>query len=434
MTPQQRTSSGILPVLAFVIIFSLTSPVQAADPIWNMSFPEIDSHQGFNGIAKLSPDNQYLVASNPDGSEIFTVLQNGTLLWKYTPEKTTEDWKNPVISGIAISSDNSLIGISVMLPGCCRGIVTETPSNQIILFDTGGHMLWNYSTREPPQSIAISKNGRDIFVGYETRSLSCLNRDGTLRWNSPTDSPISRIEISADGEHILASGINVGGQYTNDVFFFTNDGVLLWKKQFRGENILGISPDEQNLMISGYPAQNTFSLNTGGKILWEHSFADIGTVMALATNGRYVLAGTNDHVQMLDNRGEKLWDYKTTEPVYSVSLSGNGDIIGAGTGTDLIVLNRTGTLLWRYTTNETIIPVAVSDDGAYIAAISDRLYLFNSQGNLSIIKPSQGRTSSIFSSGSPGSLPTAKPAAVPLIITIFASALGATGAIRYLRK
>jgi len=384
MLPKTVITAPFLAGLVFVIF--IICPVLAAEPLWTMDFPDNGSHQGVQGLVTLSPDNSFLVTSNPDGTGMFVISINGTILWTYHPEKIKGDWTDPFISGIAISSDCSSIGVSVMVPGCCRGITTETPSNRVTVFDTGGQILWNYSTGEPPHSIAFSKNSGDFFVGYE-RSLACFSRDGMIRWNYTTDSPVSRIEVSPDGDYILASGENTGGQYTNDVYVLTTNGELLWKNQFRGENVIGISPDGRDLIVSGYPAYDTYSFSPDGKTRWEHSFFDLGTITALTTDGRYILAGTEDQVQLLDNRDEKIWNYPVPDPVYSVSLSGDGDIIGIGTGTGLIVLNRSGSLLWEYRMNGTVYPVTVSDDGMYVAALTDRLSFFRTDEKLSGGKP-----------------------------------------------
>ncbi|MDD1703426.1 MAG: WD40 repeat domain-containing protein [Methanoregula sp.] len=327
-------------------------------------------------MISLSPDNRFLVSSNPDKTELFVVSTNGTLMWSYVPEKSTGDW-SPWISGIAISPDSSRIGISVMVPGCCRGVLTNTTSNKVILFDQQGNMLWNYSNKEPPGTIAISGNGEDIFVGYHTRSLICLDRSGALRWKYPADSPITDIAVSPDGNYLLATGGNVEGQYTNDAYYLAKDGRLIWKRQVRGINNPGISPDGQDLIVSGYPAQNTFSFGTDGKVRWEHSlYSDIGRVLSLDTNGRYVLAGSEDKIQLLDHHGERLWNYSVSAPVYSVSLSENKETIAAGTATGIVVFDGSGNLLKEYRLNQTVCPVMVARDGTSVAALSDRLLFF----------------------------------------------------------
>lgn len=365
-------------ILLLMGLIFLTTPAccLAVEPLWIMDFPDAGLHPGMVGRIALSPDNRFLVSSNPDKTELFVVSTNGTLMWSYVPEKSTGGW-SPWISEIAISPDSSRIGISVMVPGCCRGVLTNTTSNKVILFDRQGNLLWNYSTNEPPGTIAFSANGVDIFVGYHTRSLICLDRSGALRWKYQADSPITDIAVSPDGNFLLATGENVEGQYTNDAYYLAKDGRLIWKRQVRGINTPGISPEGQDLIVSGYPGQNTFSFGADGRARWEHSlYSDIGRVLTLATNGRYVLAGSEDKIQLLDHHGERLWNYSVSSPVYSVSLSENGETIAAGTATGIIVFDGSGNVLNEYRLNQTVCPVIVSRDGTSIAALSDRLLFF----------------------------------------------------------
>lgn len=359
-----------------LIFLTIPACCEAVDPLWTMDFPDAGLHPGIVGRIAISPDNRFLVSSNPDKTELFVVSTNGSLMWSYVPERSAGGW-SPWISGITISPDSSRIGISVMVPGCCRGVVTNTTSNRVILFDRQGNLLWNYSTNEPPGTIAISGNGEDTFVGYHTRSLICLDRSGALRWKYKSDSPITDIAVSPDGNYLLATGGNVEGQYTNDAYYLAKDGRLIWKRQVRGINNPGISPDGQDLIVSGYPAQNTFSFSTDGRVRWEHSlFSDIGRVLSLTTNGRYVLAGSEDKIQLLDHHGEQLWNYSVSAPVYSVSLSENGETIAAGTATGIVVFDGSGNLLKEYRLNQTVCPVMVSRDGTSVAALSDRLLFF----------------------------------------------------------
>jgi hypothetical protein len=388
MAKRSNTPNFAITALLFIISLSLINSVQAAVPLWTLNYPDTDIHQGFLGIVKISGNDQFLVATNPDASELFAVSKNGTLLWNYTPETTAGDWTSPGITGISISPDNSLIGVSTMLPGCCHGVMSRTTSNKITLFNADGHKLWNFSSREPPHSIAISGNGRNIFAGYDSGLLSCFDINGTPLWNQSTECPVSNIELSDDGNFILASGGNVAGVYTNDVYLFTRDGVLIWKKQFRGENVLGISPDSQNFLLFGDPKRKIDYLDHEGKILWESSFGSMGMAMAMAGDGQYIVVVTADNqLHLLNNKGEILWSSPTPDSVYSTAISGDGEVIGIGTDKNLTLFDRSGNVSWQFTTNATVLPVVISPDGKYIAAVSDKIYFFNRWGNTTAIEP-----------------------------------------------
>jgi hypothetical protein len=447
MAKRQKIQNRGISILIIIISLSLINSVQATAPLWTLNYPDTEIHQGFLGTVKISGNDQFLVATTPDASELFAVSKNGTLLWNYTPETSAEDWTSPWITGISISPDNSLIGVSTMLPGCCHGVVTRTSSNKITLFDARGHRIWNFSSGEPPRSIAISGNGREIFVGYASRSLSCFDINGTPLWNQPTESPVSNIELSDDGNFILASGENVAGEYTNDVYLFTREGVLIWKKQFRGENVLGISPDSQNFVIFGNPTRKIDYLDHEGKTLWESSFGSMGMAMAMAGDGQHIVVGTSDRqVHLLNTNGETIWSSPMPDSVYSTAISGDGNVIGIGSDKNLTLFDRSGRISWQFTANATVLPVVVSPDGKYIAAVSDKIYFFNRWGNTTAVEPeirdtvsgpiinganaipttmqdnSSGAT--IATDLPPREIPTTHPASLPLAVSIAAAGLG----------
>ena len=96
--------------------------------------------------------------------------------------------------------------------------------------------------------------------------------------------------------------------------------------------------------------------------------------MSFATNGRYVLAGSEDKIQLLDHHGKRLWNYSVSSPVYSVSLSENGETIAAGTATGIVVFDGNGNVQNEYRLDQTVCPVMVSRDGTAVAALSGRLF------------------------------------------------------------
>jgi hypothetical protein len=73
MAKRQNTQNIVIPILFFIISLALTNSVQAAAPVWTLNYPDADIHQGFLGIVKISGNDQFLVATNPDASELFAV-------------------------------------------------------------------------------------------------------------------------------------------------------------------------------------------------------------------------------------------------------------------------------------------------------------------------------------------------------------------------
>lgn len=407
-------------VLSCILAAILVTPVFATAPAWTWQFPNPDEQWGILGQVTFSPDNQYFVATAPDGSEAFAFSANGTLLWNYTPENTTTDWTKLWITGVSISPDSSRIGIAAMLPGCCHGVITNTPSNKISVFDRNGSLLWNYSNLEPPRSLTISDDGQVICAGYASRNISCIGMDGSPRWNVTLSSPVSEVEASDDGNYLFVNSKNADGQYTGDRYILTRDGTHIWKYQTRGRNSVGISPDAQAMVVLGDSHGNLYARNPTGEIVWKHEFSRIGTAMAQSGNGKYVVAGTDDNrIHLLDDRGDELWDYRVADPVTSVALSNDAGTIVAGTEGGLYILNKSGSLIGNYTTTTPVRAVGVSSDGRSVAGISDRIYFFHPKGNGTGTAIEIVNTTQIHNEKT-GSVQTSQPAPVPGVIVIFA--------------
>jgi WD40 repeat protein len=407
-------------VLLYLVAAVFVTPVLATGPDWTWQFPNPDAQWGVLGQITFSPDNQYFVTTAPDGSEAFAFSVNGTLLWNYTPENTTTDWTKIWITGVSISPDSTCIGIAAMLPGCCHGVITNTPSNKITVFDRNGSALWNFSNLEPPRSLAMSNDGQVIFAGYATRNFSCIGMEGSPRWNVTLSGPVSDIATSAEGNYILAGGENIGGEFSDDLYLLTRNGTLVWKYQTRGRNTVGISPDAQAMVVLGDSQGNICARNLTGEIVWKREFSRIGTAMAQSGNGNYIVAGTDDNrIHLLDDRGDELWDYRVAEPVTSVALSDDADTIVAGTEGGMYILNKSGALVGNFTTTTPVRAVGVSSDGTLVAGISDRIYFFHAKGNGTDTTVNSANKTPVLT-GKTGSVPTSQPAPVPGVIVIFA--------------
>ncbi|RLI84130.1 MAG: hypothetical protein DRP01_08390, partial [Archaeoglobales archaeon] len=159
--------------------------------------------------------------------------------------------------------------------------------------------------------------------------------------------------------------------------------IRLRRKRFKTiEKVIDVRRDETlnfNLELPKYGL--LWSYKTG---LWVRS-------VAISSDGKYVVAGSDDKkVYFFDKSGKLLWSYDTGDWVRSVAISSDGEYVVVGTGYILYVggivyfFDRSGKLLWSYRTADEVESVAISSDGEYVVAGSKdyKVYFFDRSGKL----------------------------------------------------
>jgi WD40 repeat protein len=99
--------------------------------------------------------------------------------------------------------------------------------------------------------------------------------------------------------------------------------------------------------------------------------------VALARNGKYVLAGTADGTMLfLDGRGQPVWSRKAKGPVPGAAVSSSANYAAAGSDDGSIYFidnystNMGGKVLWTLPTRGKVRDIVLSTDGFYASAIS----------------------------------------------------------------
>ena len=373
-------ASGLLPVL--VLLCLLCIPALAVQPQWTFHLSPNATYEGNLNRITISYDGQYLAAYVADESTLLYFNRTGALLWsrQFTAERP------PWISSISIARDNSIIAASELVPGCCAGSVTSTPSNQVILFDRAGTILWNYSTMSPPITVAISPDASRIYAGTEDRRVICLDRNGSVRWTGGTDAPVYSLTLSQDGTLIAAAGRNPGTtpdgtvNYPNDLFLFDRNGSPLWKYRTGGPNTVAISGDNSILAVVGGRYGNLYLFNRTGGLVAERSFPETGSSLAMSNDAsRIVVGALEGSVYGLDNAGAIVWTARTPHLSRNIAAANDGNYFAFGNGSSIQTVDRNGSALWDYPTGAWVSSVAVSGNGNATGAIADAVYFFGSR-------------------------------------------------------
>ena len=372
-------ASGFL--LALVTLCLLCVPALAVQPQWTFPLSPNATYEGNLNRITLSDDGQYLAAYVADENTLLYFNRTGALLWSRQFAAERPPW----ISSISIARDNSIVAASELVPGCCAGSVTSTTSNQVILFDRAGTILWNYSTMSPPTAVAISPDASRIYAGTEDRRAICLDRNGSVLWMQGTDAPVYSLTLSQDVTLIAAAGTNPGTtpegtvSYPNDLFLFDRNGSPLWKYRTGGPNTVAISGDNSILAVVGGRYGNLYLFNRTGGLVGGRSFPETGSSLAMSDDAHRIIVGSvGGSVYGLDNAGTILWTIKTPSLSRNIAAANDWNFVVFGNSSTIMKVDRNGSVLLDYPTGAWVSSVAVSGNGNATGAIADAVYFFGS--------------------------------------------------------
>ncbi|GAB6286258.1 MAG: hypothetical protein STSR0009_24590 [Methanoregula sp.] len=377
MTHHLRSIFGVILLAG---IFAFVTPASAIQPLWTSPISENATYAANLNTVHISDDSEFIASYVWDDKTLRYFDRSGTLLWSRTFSAESDPW----ISSVSIAPDGTAVAVSQLIPGCCHGVVTNTTSNQILLFHRNGSILWNYTALVPPLAVTISPDNRMIYASFSDGRIICLNREGLVQWTNTTDAPVHAFAISGDGSIIAAAGTNSYGTspgdttYPWDFFVFTQRGIQLWKYRTGGPNTVAISTDGTRIAVVGGKFGNLFLFNRSGEITHEKSFTGTGTSLAMSREANRILVRTVEgNVYGLDEAGTILWESTASPLSRTIAVAIDGRSIAYGNNNTVTRIDPDGKVLWQYQTGAWVSGVALSADGRYLGAISDKVYFFD---------------------------------------------------------
>jgi len=164
----------------------------------------------------------------------------------------------------------------------------------------------------------------------------------------------------------------------------------VWLRASDGNvGVVAISTDG-NYIVAGTNNNIHLYQSNGQKPLWSYTSDSRVVSLVISDSNDYIVAGTFDHNVYLFDRDSStpLWNYSTEGYVRSVAVSAEANYIVAGSGDGKVYffIRNNSTPLWNYTTEGGIESVDISSDGSYIVAGSwdNRVYLFNQNSSTPI--------------------------------------------------
>lgn len=293
-----------------------------------------------------SPEG-YSVAISADGSSIAACLDR-IYLFTRSGEKVWGGFEGKAVS---ITGDGSVIAA-----GTDAGIR---------VMDNRGRTLWLDSDVKPVDTISMSPEGRFVAtIGGTTFSLH-TNAGFLLARNS--SSGATAVAIPTDGS-IIAVGT------PDSLVGFNQSGTEKWRYGIFENRKLLFARD--GTYLAGASAYSVVALHPSGNLLWSYRTGSNLRDIAISSDSRYIVAGSDDRRVYLFNRtGGLLWSYDLGDPVACVDISGNGSFISAGSGRGLdhrvYLFTAAGDLAWSYQATGWVTDVALSEDGSSLAAVSN---------------------------------------------------------------
>ncbi|MDD1660585.1 MAG: DUF5711 family protein [Methanomicrobiales archaeon] len=289
----------------------------------------------------------YSVAISADGSSIAACLDR-IYFFTRSGEKV---WGGFGGKAVSITGDGSVIAA-----GTDAGIR---------VLDSRGRTLWLDSDVKPVDTISMSPEGRFVAtIGGTTFSLH-TNAGFLLARNSTYGA--TAVAIPTDSS-IIAVGT------PNSVVGFNQSGSEKWRYGTFENRKLLFARDGTYLI--GASAYSVVALHPSGNLLWSYRTGSNLRDIAVSSDSRYIVAGSDDRKVYLFNRtGGLLWIHDLGDPVACVDISGNGSFITAGSGRGLdrriYLFTSAGDLAWSYQAKGWVTDVALSEDGTSLAAVSD---------------------------------------------------------------
>jgi WD40 repeat protein len=350
-TTAVKFAGAVLLISLIVLIFP---PVQAIEPYWNYSAPDVTI-----GSIALSPSGN-LVAAGAEKVLFFT--KSGTLLDQV-----------PYGTDVIMTPDgNYTVSIFHSMVYFFKNPLPAGSGEQL-----KATKVWESEFGEQVSLPGISRDGTMLAGLTLGKSLFIINTKNGIAKGS-NDGTDSVIAITSDGKRIV-------GISPSEVHFYNANGNLT-----RTAGLTTFSPPHTLLLSGNYAIINDgqavrYVNAYNGTTRWKQQLSGYITVLSMTPDGTKILAGTeNGNIASLDTKGNLSWTYasnpenKQASGISCLAASDKGATVAAGTADGKILLmNAKGELSGSYTIKEYIRHVAVSADGSTIAAASEStLYVF----------------------------------------------------------
>ncbi|MGD2248955.1 MAG: WD40 repeat domain-containing protein, partial [Candidatus Methanofastidiosia archaeon] len=223
--------------------------------------------------------------------------------------------------------------------------------------------------------------------------VGCIQQDFV---RPPVSEPIEQcvtpiqaisMSVSPDGISTIPDG-TLFGAASGDIFYFSNEGDLLWTKKGIGSVYALLLDNRKTLLTESYnkeePWKSTIiKFDSEGNILWERQTGLIGLDgLAVTPNGSFIAVGATDeekngHVMLFDHNGNKLWDHQIDGRVETVAVSKNGYVVAGPRDECIYVYNYSGELIFTYPAKSIFDSqdTAIAPDETYFLFGSEHTYI-----------------------------------------------------------
>lgn len=259
-----------------------------------------------------------------------------------------------------------------------------------------GSLLWavslqGYSSSSP----ALSRDGRTVYVGVETRSagrIVAINSDGSVKWAVVKPDWIScSPAVGPDGTVYV--GCYDGRLYALD----PSTGSSRWEFDTRTFVFSSPAITADGLVVFGAGDSRLHAVNSSGREVWSFQAGDwIDSSPSVAADGTIYFGSRDRALYALNPDGSERWRFLTEGSVYSSpAIGSDGTIYFGSADRRIYAVSPAGRKLWEHETGgEVLGSVALGADGVvYVASLDGRIHALEKEDGFPRWSVSLGRPS-----------------------------------------
>ncbi|TFG22230.1 MAG: WD40 repeat domain-containing protein [Promethearchaeota archaeon] len=251
--------------------------------------------------------------------------------------------------------------------------------------------IWNYTFPNPPQIVAISKDGKNILgINDSTVNIFHRNSNATL-WTYDVGERINDQAMSFNGRYIV-----LGDNRKNVTLLDSISKTDLWhfNDTSGGRSVYVDISQDGNYIAVANDSGGVYLFDNGPSVgqknpkwYYDDGTSRIYTDVAISGNDQYIITGDFGGNITLFNTATSIpktyeWQFNTTNIIRQVVFSYDGKhFIASNNDKEVYLFNTTnphGKPMWNFTSPEHILTIDISSDGKKIVVCdSTYLYYFN---------------------------------------------------------
>jgi len=342
--------------------------------LWKYDLPKnLKVDQSGEKKIMISSDGSY-VAVIWNKEIIYFFNKKGKLLWKYEsePSKTTIGQDN-----LSISESSSYISLysSISPDGSyvAAGFSYYNSSFYNRSYLTSGFEYSNFKYINTSLGIAYYNSSFESI-----HKVVLFDREGKPLWDHETDS--TGISISSDGSYIAIGDFPNHGLPREEVILFNKEGEIIWKKNIKGGfDQFFVFPDGSTVGVQDFEKSQEeekyvgiiYYFSNEGDLLWKYKTGTIDDV--LISSDKIIVSDRDKNLHFFNKRG-LLWNHTFQESISDIYASSDASHMVLASKT-IPFIDKEGRLINKYELEDSLSTLSISSNGKYVAIATHKSYI-----------------------------------------------------------